>query len=392
MLLCAISIVEVYSASSTLTYRTEYWKPILRHSTFLLGGLGFVLLFHAIPPKFFSVFGVLLVVAWVLLLVTRFFGDSINGSSRWLDIGGISFQPSEIAKLCLIVLTAFLLSKRNEENDKKTFIRILVVTAVTCGIIFIDNGSTAILLFGIIILMMFIGQISLKRMGLLVLALVVFIALLYGIIKLVPSDSIGKVFPRAETWIDRFKDYSEDVNVHDPNFVITDDNYQVSHANIAISNGGVRIIGTLPGHSIERDFLPQAYSDFIYAIILEETGLLGGFAVLLLYVILFIRAGVIANRSEQLFPKYMVMGAAFLIVTQALANMAVAVGIIPVTGQPLPLVSRGGTSILITCIYFGIILSVSRYENPKGVEREEEIEEELNEAKEQINLVNEEES
>jgi cell division protein FtsW len=353
--------------------------------------LGFVLLFHAIPPKFFSIIGILLAVSWVLLFFTHFSGNSINGSSRWLEIVGISFQPSEIAKLCLIVFTAFLLGKRNNANDKRIFLWILIATAMTCGIIFIDNGSTAILLFGIIFLMMIIGQISLKRMGVLAISLVVFAALLYGVVKFVPSDTIKKIFPRAETWVERFKDYKEKVDVHDPDFVITDDNYQVSHANIAIANGGVRIIGTLPGHSVERDFLPQAYSDFIYAIILEETGLLGGFVVPLLYVILFIRAGVIANRCEKLFPKYMVMGAALLITTQALANMAVAVGIIPVTGQPLPLVSRGGTSTLITCIYFGIILSVSRYENPKGIKRDEEIETELVKAKEQTISINEDE-
>jgi cell division protein FtsW len=385
MLLCLISVVEVYSASSTLTYRTEYWKPIFRHSTFLLIGLILVLVFHAVPPKFFSIIGVSLVFSWGLLLYTHFFGSSINGSSRWLEIAGISFQPSEIAKLCLIVLSAFLLSK----NDKRIFTQILTATAITCGIIFIDNGSTAILLFVIIFLMMIIGQISLKRIGILMISIIVLAALLYGINKFVPSDTIKNVFPRAETWVERFKDYKEKVNVHDPDFVITDDNYQVSHANIAIANGGARIIGTLPGNSIERDFLPQAYSDFIYAIILEETGLLGGFVVLLLYVILFIRAGIIANRCEKLFPKYMVMGAALLIVAQALANMAVAVGVIPVTGQPLPLVSRGGTSTLITCICFGIILSVSRYENPKGIKRDEEIEDELMEAKEQTIAINE---
>jgi cell division protein FtsW len=356
-----------------------------------LGGLGFVLLFHSIPPKFFSIIGVLLVVAWGLLIVTRFFGRTINGGSRWLEIAGVSFQPSEIAKLCLIVLTAFLLSKRDEANDKKIFTQILLITGITCGVIFIDNASTAVLLFGIIFLMMFVGRISLKRMGWLTLCGIGFAALLYGTITFLPYEKL-KFLPRSDTWVDRIEEFKEDVNVHDPNFVITKGNYQVVHANIAISNGGARIFGTFPGHSIERDFLPQAFSDFIYAIILEETGLLGGFMVLLLYVILFIRAGVIANRCEKLFPKYMVMGFAFIIVTQALANMAVAVGVIPVTGQPLPVISKGGTSILVTCIYFGIILSVSRYENPKGIKREEEIEEELIEAKKHAIIVNEEES
>jgi len=380
MFLCLISIVEVYSASSTLTFRTDYWRPILRHTIFLLVGLGIVLGVHAIKPKYFTILGVCLPLACLLLIATRVFGDPINGSYRWIKIAGITFQPSEIAKICLIVFTAFLLSKRKENSGGKIFKWILIANMVTCGIIFIDNGSTAIMLFGIIILMMFIGQISLKELGKLALVIGLIGGILFCTIKFVPTDSIGKILPRAATWIERFKDYGSDINVHHPDFAIVDDNYQVSHANIAISNGG--FFGRMPGNSIERDFLPQAYSDFIYAIILEEMGLIGGFFVLFLYISLFIRAGIIANRSEKLFPKLMVIGSALILITQALANMAVAVSLIPVTGQTLPLISRGGTSTLITCIYFGIILSVSRYETPKGIRREEEIEEELLEEKE----------
>ncbi|GHV60107.1 rod shape-determining protein RodA [Bacteroidia bacterium] len=382
LFLCLISIVEVYSASSTLTFRTDYWKPILRHSLFLLTGLGIVLVVHAIPARFFSVLGILLPVAWLFLVGARLFGESVNGSYRWIDVAGISFQPSEIAKICLISFTAFVLSKRKDTKNDKSFQWILVASIVTCGIIFIDNGSTALMLFGIIFLMMLIGQIPFRHIGKLILYIGVAAVLFAGVLFFVPPRSIGNVLPRLETWVERFKDFGNDINVRDPEFKITDDNYQVSHANIAIANGGVLIFGKLPGNSVERDFLPQAYSDFIYAIIIEETGLIGGLFILLLYVILFIRAGIIANRSEKLFPKFMVMGAALILVTQALANMAVAVGLIPVTGQTLPLVSRGGTSILITCIYFGIILSVSRFDNPKGEEREEAIIEQYNEDEE----------
>ena len=380
MFLCLISIVVVYSASSTLTFKTDYWRPILRHSMFLLIGLGIVLLVHAINPKYFTILGVLLPLACLLLIATRIFGDPINGSYRWIKIAGVTFQPSEIAKLCLIAFTAFLLSRRKEGNENKTFKWILIAAIVTCGIIFIDNGSTAIILFGIIILMMFIGQISFKELGKLLLVFAVLGGLLFAVFKYVPAEALGKIFPRAETWANRFVDFKGDDNVLQEGFTITDDNYQVSHANIAIANGG--IFGRMPGNSIQRDFLPQAYSDFIYAIILEEMGLIGGFFILFLYITLFIRAGIIANRSERLFPKLLVIGAALILVTQALANMAVAVGLIPVTGQTLPLISRGGTATLITCIYFGIILSVSRYDTPKGIKREEEIEEELMEAKE----------
>ncbi|MFA7494492.1 MAG: FtsW/RodA/SpoVE family cell cycle protein, partial [Proteiniphilum sp.] len=142
-------------------------------------------------------------------------------------------------------------------------------------------------------------------------------------------------------------------------FTITDENYQVAHAKIAIANGGV--VGVFPGNSTERDFLPQAYSDFIYAIIIEEMGLVGGLFVLMLYVIILIRAGMIARKTEKLFPKYLVLGSALMLSIQAFVNMAVAVNLIPVTGQPLPLVSRGGTSTLITCAYFGLILSADRF-------------------------------
>jgi cell division protein FtsW len=342
---------------------------------FLLVGLGVVLGTHALNPKYFTLLGICLPVACILLVATRFMGDSINGSSRWIVIGGISFQPSEIAKLCLIAYTAFLLSRQKENTENKSFRWIMIATAVTCGIIFIDNGSTALMLAGIIFLMMFVGQVPLKKLGKLLLYVGVVIGLLCVVILFVPKTTMAKILPRSETWVERFNDFGGHKGVHDEAFVINDDNYQVSHANIAIANGS--LFGKFPGNSAERDFLPQAYSDFIYAIIIEETGLIGGFFVLLLYVILFIRAGIIANRSEKLFPKLLVMGAALILVTQALANMAVAVGLIPVTGQTLPLVSRGGTSTIITCIYFGMILSVSRYEIPKGIKREGEIEEEL---------------
>jgi cell division protein FtsW len=383
LFLCLISIVEVYSASSTLTFRTDYWKPILRHSLFLLAGLGIVLIVHAIPARFFSILGILLPVAWLLLGAARLFGESINNSYRWVNIAGITFQPSEVAKICLVSFTAFVLSKRKDKKSDKSFQWILGATIITCGIILIDNGSTAIMLFGIILLMALIGQLPFRQIGKMVIYTGLGAALYSIVILFAPSRFTEKYgMLRKETWVNRWERYSNGLDVHNPKFEIEDDNYQISHAHIAIANGGVLIFGKMPGNGIERDILPQAYSDFIYAIIIEEMGLIGGFFVLLLYIILFVRAGIIANRSEKLFPKFLVMGAALILVTQALANMAVAVGLTPVTGQTLPLVSRGGTSILITCIYFGIILSVSRFDNPKGEEREEAIIEEYNEDEE----------
>ncbi len=385
MFLCLISIVEVYSASSTLTYRVNYWEPIGRHTMFLLVGTAVVLMAHSIKPRFFSVLALMVPVAWALLAVTKVMGNSVNGADRWLSIGGISFQPSELAKLSLIAFTAFILSKY-KLGDKKDnrFWWIIGFAIPTCAIILLDNFSTAALLFVIVSIMMFIGQIPWKRMlqlaGVLVIGLVMFVSFLI----FVPADTINKVFPRGVTWKERIKDFNHDKkDITDPAIAFSDDNYQVSHSKIAITRGGV--FGKMPGNSLERDFLPQAYSDFIFAIIIEEMGIIGGIFVMLLYVIFFIRAGIIANRCEKIFPKYLVIGSALIIVSQALANMAVAVNLIPVTGQPLPLISRGGTSTLITCVYVGIILSVSRFENPKGVQREVAIALESEEEKREAN-------
>lgn len=383
MFLCLISIVEVYSASSTLTFRTDYWKPIMRHSMFLLVGLAVVLLVHSFKPRFFSIIGVILPLICVVLLATHFFGTSINDSSRWLTIYGQTVQPSEFAKLSLMVLTAFILSRRKETPDDKSFRWIMIFAGTTCIIIFPDNFSTAIMLFVIVMIMMFVGQIAFKKLFRLSLILILSGGVFFSIIYWGPESVVEKI-SRGSTWkgrIDEFfggKDKSQPENdIKGGTYVINDDNYQVAHANIAIAGG--KIFGKMPGNSQERDFLPQAYSDFIYAIIIEEMGIIGGILILFLYFTLLIRAGIIAQRSEKLFPKYMVIGAALILVTQAFINMAVAVGLFPVTGQPLPLVSRGGTSTLINCIYIGIILSVSRFENPRGIRREEEISEELQE-------------
>jgi cell division protein FtsW len=347
---------------------------------FLLGGLGVVLIFHSVLPKFFKSFAFLLPIAWVLLIAVKLFGASVNGADRFLSIGGLSFQPSELAKLCLIASVAFILSRRNYISVKSSFHWIVGLSAITCGIIFIDNFSTAALLFGIVIFMMFVGQIPIKLLLKLCLILIATGIIFVLSIYYVPTDIMRKVFPRGVTWKERVQDFTQKDNDIEDKYIINDDNYQVAHAKIAVARGGV--FGKLPGNSRERNFLPQAYSDFIYAIIIEELGLIGGIFVLFLYITLFVRSGIIANRSEKLFSKYIVMGSAMLLVVQALTNMAVAVNLIPVTGQPLPLVSRGGTSTLINCVYFGIILSVSRYDNPKGTQREEEIVKELEEEKE----------
>ncbi|MDR1719479.1 MAG: FtsW/RodA/SpoVE family cell cycle protein [Dysgonamonadaceae bacterium] len=382
MFLCLISIVEVYSASSTLTYRRNYWDPIMRHTMFLLSGTAFVLLCHSIKPRFFVIFALLLPVAWLLLIATKMAGNNINDADRWLSIGGFSFQPSEFAKLFLIACVAFILSKQNKDQQSKDkrFKWILLFAVPTCAMILLDNFSTAALLFIIVFLMMFVGQIPLKKLGILLAVMVVLSGLFIGFLVVVPASTMNKILPRAVTWKERVKDFNhKSGDITDPEVAFNNDNYQVSHSKIAIARGG--ILGKMPGNSQERDFLPQAYSDFIYAIIIEEMGIAGGACVLLLYVILFVRAGIIANRCEKFFPKYLVLGSALIIVTQALVNMAVAANLLPVTGQPLPLISRGGTSMWVNCVFIGIILSVSRFENPKGVQQEQTIAIEMEEEK-----------
>ncbi len=379
LFLCLISIVEVFSATSTLAYKHNYWDPIMRHTMFLLLGTFIVLLVHAMRPKFFSVFLPVLPLTWLLLIATKFIGSSVNNADRWLTIFGISFQPSELAKLCLIGSVAFLLSKYKNTVSGKNFYWILGAMGITCGIILIDNFSTAFILGVVVFLMMFIGQVPLKKLGMLVGSLALLAVLFFAGLALLPDKVKHDTLPRLETWENRMQNFFvKDTGEKASDFEITDDNFQKSHAKIAIARGG--IFGVMPGNSQERDWLPQAYSDFIFAIIIEELGLVGGITVLFLYVILFIRAGIIAYRCDRLFPKYLVIGSALLITLQAFANMCVATDVIPVTGQPLPLISRGGTSTLITCVYFGIILCVSRFDTPKGIRREEDIAAEMESA------------
>ena len=370
MFLCLVSLVEVYSATSTLAYRNAYfWTPILRHASFLLAGFFAVIVLHNIPSKYYSAAIILLPISVLLLFITPFIGVNVNEAHRFLALLGIQFQPSEIAKLACVVFVAFMLSKQEKFTPDKTFWITIVGVTITCLLIFPENFSTAFLLFVVCFLMMFIGQAPLKKMIFLTVVILVTGGLVLATLRYVPKDFSKERLPgRFVTWQGRLDDFfKEDEG---SKFTINDDNFQVNHAKIAIARGGV--IGNLPGRSVQRDFLPQAYSDFIYAIIIEELGLIvGGIGVMMLYIFLLFRVAIIARRCEKLFPKYLALGCGLLIVIQAFINMAVAVNLIPVTGQPLPLISRGGTSTMLTCFYFGIILSVSRFGAGMGEETDE---------------------
>jgi len=363
LFLCMISVIEVFSAASTLTYKTgDHWGPITQHTVIMLVGVLVVWITHKVNYRYFQVIPVFLVpISIVLLALVIAVGAMTNGAARWMNIFGLQFQPSELAKMAVIITVSYILAKNQEEDgaNPRAFKYIMWITGLVCALIAPENLSTAALLFGVIFLMMVIGRIPFRKLAILVGSIAASLILIVGITMLIPDNSNIKFLHRMSTWKNRvigFTSPKEDIPA--AKFDI-DKDAQVAHANIAIATSN--IIGKMPGNSVERDFLSQAFSDFIFAIIIEELGLLGGGFVVILYIWLLIRAGRIAQKAKGNFATFLVMGIALLLVSQAIMNMCVAVGLIPVTGQPLPLISKGGTSTLINCVYVGMILSVSRY-------------------------------
>ena len=384
--LCMISIVEVFSASSNLTYKSQnYIGPIAFHTvTIVIGALVAVVTLN-IPCRYFKLMTpFLLIISGITLLWVLVGGESINGANRVISLpGGITFQPSEIAKGTMVLITAQILSAMQREDgaDKKAFKYILWIVIPTAALIGIENLSTAALLLVVIFLMMFIGRVPMSQMGKLVgaagLAIALFLTLVLTLGSIGTDDEKntqtvesvsnnttdtkvikgGGVFHRFVTWRNRIVKHLDKKDVSPLEYDL-DKDAQVAHANIAIVSSN--IIGKGPGQSVERDFLSQAFSDFIFAIVIEELGIFGAAFVVFLYIVLLYRTARIASRCENNFPAFFAMGLALLLVVQASFNMLVAVGIAPVTGQPLPLISKGGTSTIINCAYIGAILSVSR--------------------------------
>lgn len=383
--LCMISIVEVFSASSNLTYKSRnYIGPIAFHAGTILAGVVVAVLTLNIPCRYFKLATPFLwLISCITLLWVLVGGESINGANRVISLpGGITFQPSEIAKGTMVLITAQILSalQREEGADKKAFKYILFIVVPTAALIGIENLSTAALLFAVIFLMMFIGRVPILQLGKLlgtgILIIAIFLTLVFTLGSLgaeregtkQTTEAVngetdtkvikgGGVFHRFVTWRNRIVKHLDKKNIA-PDEYDLDKDAQVAHANIAIVSSN--IIGKGPGQSVERDFLSQAFSDFIFAIVIEELGIIGASAVVFLYIVLLYRTARIASRCENNFPAFLAMGLALLLVVQASFNMLVAVGIAPVTGQPLPLISKGGTSTIINCAYIGVILSVSR--------------------------------
>jgi len=374
--LCLISVMEMYSASSTLAYRAmSHTAPILRHVVFLGMGAFLAFLVHLVPYKYLRLVSYfLLLMSLFTLVLVLVIGKSENDATRWLEIGGFQFQPSELGKLSLIIVAADLIArmKISEANEKRYFPVLAITMLAVCGLILPENFSTAIILMGVIFLMMVIGSVSWTRILKLGGGLMAAATLAVMLVLLVPQEKMPKAFDRAYTWVGRIERFMYEEDVPEEKYVINDENLQVQHGRIAIARGG--LIGVFPGNSVQRDFLPQAYSDFIYAIIVEEMGLIGGVFVILLYMILLYRAGRIATKSATVFPAIVMIGLSLMIVFQAFISMAVATSLGPVTGQPLPMISRGGTAILITSIYFGIMFGITRQikeETDKPVKNEE---------------------
>jgi len=357
------SVLAVYSSTGTLAFRyregnTEYY--LMKHFFILLFALVLMYLAHRIDYRYYAKFSKLLIyLVAPLLLLTLVAGTSINEASRWLTIPviNVSFQTSDLAKLALIMYVARTIHRKQEsiKSFRNGFLPVIIPSVIICALIVPANFSTAALLLLSVLVILFIGGARFKHLFVFSFSLLAMLVLLGALIYYNPD-----ITKRSATWKARID-----------NYISGDDelNYQADQSKIAIASGG--IIGKFPGNSTQRNFLPHPYSDFIYAIIIEEYGLIGGFLVMLLYLILLLRSCRIAAKSGKLFPALLIAGLSFSLVIQALVNMAVAVNLFPVTGQPLPLISMGGTSLWFTSIAIGIILSVSSYiesENePKNV-------------------------
>jgi cell division protein FtsW len=362
-LLSMVSVAAVYTSISSLAYKyqggnTEYY--FLKHSGLILFGLFLMYLAHLVPYRTYSRLSQLgIYITIPLLFLTLISGTNLNSASRWLTLPiiNVSFQTSDMAKLALIMYLARVLSKNQHQLDdlKKVSLNIILPIILTVLLIFPANFSTAMVLFGVSFIIMFIGGIRIRHLSYLIAVLVAGVLLMFAVAKINPN-----VLPRAKTWMSRIENFMGDDDA--------EGNYQADQAKIAIATGG--FFGKGPGNSEQKNFLPHPYSDFIFAIIIEEYGVLGGFFILSMYMTLLYRSVRIASKSPGKFGTFLSIGLSLSLVFQAMINMGVAVNLLPVTGQPLPLVSMGGTSLWFTSISIGIILSVSRQttEEPEEVE------------------------
>ena len=368
VMLIVVAIIALFSASSTLVYqRGSVLGPIGSQMAFIVLGV-IAAFFIQYIPSYWVRFGgyALLGISTLLVYSTMIPGNplvvTINGAARWVRIAGITFQPSELAKLSLIIVVADQLARiRTEEDKTKYFYRTLIIAGVVMLPVMASNLSTAVLI-GIIIFCLWIlaripWKYTLSVVGIAVTALVLGYCIVeFGFVR--PNRAMHGPFKRATTWVARIdRHFVED---DQSKYILTDDNIQEVYASVAVARGGASPLGVLPGNSKERDYLPLAFADYIFAIIVEESGVIGAAFLIFIYLAILFRACNVSSRYSDMPAMLMTMGLALMITCQALISMLVAVGLGPVTGQPLPLISRGGTSVLITSIYFGIMMGVSR--------------------------------
>ena len=386
--LIVVAIIALFSASSTLVYmHHSALGPIGQQMFYIVLGVIAAYGIQFIPTYWVRFCGyILLGLSTLLLYSTMIPGNplvvTINGAARWVRIAGITFQPSELAKLSLIIVVADQLARIRTEADKpKYFYRTLIISAFVMLPIMVSNLSTAVLIGLIVFCLWVLARIpwkyTLSVVGIAVLVLGLGYAIVeFGFVR--PGRQMHGPFKRATTWVARLDRHFVDDGTS--KYVLTDENIQEVYSSVAIARGGTSPIGVLPGNSKERDYLPLAFADYIFAIIVEESGIIGAGFLIFLYLAILFRACNVSSRYSDMPAMLMTMGLALMITCQALISMLVAVGLGPVTGQPLPLVSRGGTSVLITSIYFGIMMGVSREQNELRERVQETIDSSLDDA------------
>ncbi len=388
------SVIELFSASSSEVDANNVYSPLIRHGIFLLIGFGLVLVHQNLPYQYFKHYAkVIGILSLVLLLATSFVGITINGAQRAIRIAGFTIQPAEIVKLTVVVWLASVLATnqmRKGVTTKGVIIAATIILVFSAALY--KNGFTnTVLLMGVSMCLFIVSGIQWKKLGVVLVVYLVAGGIFY-IVKhsseaadefdsIAQTESATGSTDREDTRNNRWSRWKIFV---DPNEEINDMNRQVILANIAQANGG--LTGQGPGNSRESARLPLAFSDYIFSIIVEETGLLGASILLLFYTFLLFRAGVIARKCSRAFPAFLIMGCAFLIVFQAIIHMMIVVGLTPVSGQPLPFISKGGTSIIVMSIALGMMLSVSRYAVTSG--NKKEIKAELSELPEDMQAEN----
>lgn len=384
LMLVVISVIELYSASSHEVVAGNIYLPIIRHAVMLAAGFVIIFVLSRIPFQKFIMFIPIFVVGSIIMMIyVLIAGDIINGARRSFSFAGFALQPSEFLKLSAVLLIALVMSrtqlKKSEEVRSRGVKVVAIMVLLMGGLLFTQGLTNTILLMAISFSMMIVGGIQIKKLGAVLLLYIVVAGAAYQLKELNADLRAG----RQSTWVERMRRFS-DKSVPKYEQPIVAENRQEMYSYMAQAHGG--IFGVMPGNSRETSRLPLAFSDYIYSIVVEDLGLLGGLGLLAIYLSLLARAGSVASRCSRALPALLVMGCALMITFQALFHMAIVTGVFPVSGQPLPLISKGGSSILITSIAFGIMLSVSRFAVQS--DKRQDIKDEINSLPEEIRAEN----